>query len=227
MHPHARVFRNLLAAAALAPAVLFAAGSSDHSGYLKDYSQLKPVTDPSGEGLQRWSSVKLSPDTYKAVIIEPVVLYPKPDGSEKVSAETLTAIAAYMTDAVKQHVGQNVKIVDHAGPGVARVSTALTSIDSGKRGLKPYQFVPIALVATTLKRAAVGAPVDAKLFVETEITDSVSGEPLLRVVREGTVKDVPATDAGDKPVTLDLLKPLIDRWAADAARNSTNLVSAK
>ena len=227
MHQPARLFRTLLVAATLAPSALFAAGSGGHSGYLKDYSQLKSVKDGNGEGLQRWSSPKLSPDTYHAVIVDPVVLYPKPDGSEKVSAETLTAIAAYMTDAIKQQVGAQVQVVDAPGPGVARIAAALTSVETGKRGLKAYQFIPVALVATTIKRAAKGAPVDAKLFVETEITDSVSGEPLLRSVREGAVEDLKANQSGDKALTLDVLKPLIDRWAAEAARASTNLVAPK
>lgn len=225
MHKHTRLLRTLLVAATLAPAALFA-GSSD-SGYLKDYSQLKSAKDTNGQSFKRWVSPKLTPDLYKAVIIEPVTLFPEPKGDEKVSAETLASVATYMTEAMKQQLGQNIKLVDQPGPGVARVKTALTAVDSGKRGLKVYQLVPVALVVTTVKRAATGAPVDATLAVETEIADSVSGEPLLRAVREATVKDVPANEAGEKAVTLDVLKPQIDRWAAGAAGNTTTLVAAK
>jgi hypothetical protein len=50
---------------------------------------------------------------------------------------------------------------------------------------------------------------DVKLAVESEITDSKSGAPLARIVRDAKGIEV----KGDEKLTLQLAKPKIDEWA--------------
>jgi len=51
-------------------------------------------------------------------------------------------------------------------------------------GLKPYDLIPIAFVLTAGKEATGRAKHDAKLAAEAETTDSKSGMPLARSVRD-------------------------------------------
>jgi hypothetical protein len=80
-------------------------------------------------------------------------------------------------------------------------------------GLKPYQYVPMAFVVTTAKRAATGAPQRAFIVAEVEGTDSVTGELLAQRVRVGTGERL-AKIAEQDAITLETVKPLLDELAA-------------
>ena len=72
------------------------------------------------------------------------------------SAETLQQILAYSDDAFERSVSQRFRVVDRAGPGVLRIRCAFSGVAAKGEGLKPYQYVPIAFVATMAARAATG-----------------------------------------------------------------------
>ena len=77
---------------------------------------------------------------------------------------------------------------------------------------------------TTASRAVAGAPEEAALFLESEVTDSVSGARLMVEVREGTGEKLKETVAGEKVVTLETLKPLIDRWLQGGVKEATKYI---
>lgn len=193
-----------------------------YSGYLKDYSGLEAYEDAKGNTVMRKTDARLNPQNYKAVLLEKVTLYPAPQPTDAVSADTLEGIAEYADAELRDMVGQQVKLVDKAGPGVATLRLAITGAAPEKEGLKPYQYIPVAFVLTTVKRAATGTPRQAKLMIEAEITDSMTGERLLAAVREGKGK----TLDGDK-VTLESLKPLLSEWMEGAASEIPKFIATK
>ncbi|MCG6900023.1 MAG: DUF3313 domain-containing protein [Gammaproteobacteria bacterium] len=188
------------------------ADERQYSGFINDYSGLQETTDPEGDHFLRMVSPSLTPENYHALIIEKVQFYPQPKPSEKVSQSTLDDIVAYLNTELEARLAEKVQVTDKAGPGVARLRIAVTGVGAKAEDLKPYQFIPIALVLTTAKRAATGTPEDAKLYVEAEVTDSVNGERLLVSVRKGTGEKLKKSVEGEQVVTLDTVKPLIDEW---------------
>ena len=88
---------------------------------------------------------------------------------------------------------------------------ALTAASVNK-DLKAYQLIPVAFVFTMAKRAAGASEYPVKLYVEAELTDSVTGEVLSQMVREAQGIQV----KGNEQVTLAMARPYIDRWK-DAA----------
>ena len=205
-----------------APAPAPAPATTTYSGFLKDYSDLKPYQDALGTTVMRSVNPKLTPQNYKAVMLDKVTLYPAPQPTDAVSAQTLADIAKHADTQLREVVGSQVKIVDTPGPGVARMRVAITGSSVEKEGLKPYQYIPIAFLLTAASRATSGAPHKAKIFTEAEITDSVTGERLLASVREGTGE----TFDGDK-VTVDSLKPLLGKWMAGAANEVPKFIAPK
>jgi hypothetical protein len=186
------------------------------SGYLRDYSRLKEAKDTAGKTIRGWVSPKFTPANYNAILVDPLVFYPEPRPSERVTAEALQQMLAYANDLLKQTLGTRFKVVDGAGPGVARLRVAFTSVAAKGEGLKPYQLVPIAFVATMAKRAAAGgAPQRAAIVAEVEATDSVTGELLGMRVRVGTGERLAKFGEKD-PVTLATVKPLLDEMAGQA-----------
>jgi hypothetical protein len=152
------------------------ADEEKYSGFISDYSGVEKVKGPLGEDIHRMVSPRLTPDNYHALIVEKVQFYPEPKPTEKVSQETLNEIVDYINDQLKVSLANKVELTDQPGPGVARLRLAVTGVGAKVEGLKPYQFIPVALVLTTVKRAALGAPEDAKLYLEAEVSNSVSGE---------------------------------------------------
>ncbi len=185
---------------------------SEGSGFLRDYSSLTETKDAQGKPIRVWVSPKLTPANYDAVLIDPIVYYPEPRPSEQVSAATLKEILAYSDNVFKGRINQQFKVVDRAGPRVLQIRAALTGLAARDEGLKPYQYVPIAFVATMAKRGAAGAPQQAFIVFEIEATDSVTGELLGERVRVGTGERL-ATVADQKVITLDTVKPLVEELA--------------
>ena len=101
------------------------------------------------------------------------------------------------------------------GPGVLQIRGAFSGVAAQGEGLKPYQYVPIAFVATMSARAATGTPQRAFIVAEFEGTDSVTGELLGKRVRVATGERL-AKVAGQQVITLDTVKPLLDELAVGA-----------
>ena len=187
------------------------------SGFLRDYSSLQETRDAGGKTIRAWVSPKLTPANYDAVLLDPLVFYPEPSPGEQVSAQTLQQILTYSNDIYKRSLGERFKVVDRAGPGVLRVRVAFTGVAAQGEGLKPYQYVPLAFVATMATRAAAGTPQRAFIVIETEGTDSVTGELLGMRVRVGTGERLARARVGDQNViTLEAMKPLLDELAEGA-----------
>jgi hypothetical protein len=92
---------------------------------------------------------------------------------------------------------------------------AITGAKDEKAALAPYEYIPIAFVITTAREAAGVRAKDATVYAEAEMLDSVSGEWLGGVVKKGTGEAVTGGKSGQ--MTLEEVKPLLDKWARLAA----------
>jgi hypothetical protein len=199
---------------------------TEDSGFLRDYSSLQWSKGAQGQPVRTWVSPKLTPANYDAILLDPLVFYPEPKPNEQVSAKELQRILTYANDVYRRSLGQRFKVVDRAGPGVVRLRAAFTSVGAQEEGLKPYQMIPMAFVATMAKEAVEGAPQRAFILIEVEATDSVTGELLGERIRVGTGERL-AKVAGKKVITLDTVKPLLDELAAEALPNLERYVKPK
>jgi hypothetical protein len=219
-------------AVVLAAALLGACASGSQvtrggeSGFLRDYSVLQQVQDAQGRTIRAWVSPKLTPERYNALLLDPLVFYPEPRPSVQVSAESLQEILTYSNEVFRRSLSERFKIVNSAGTGVVRIRVAFTGVAAQGEGLRPYQMVPAAFVATMAARSMMGTPQRAFIVVESEATDSVTGELLALRIRVAT-GDRLAPLAGQKVITLQAIKPLLDEMAADVYPNLGQYVRTK
>ena len=201
--------------------------TAEQQGFLKDYNKLQTTKDSGGKEIKAWASPKLTPANYHSLLVEPIVFHPAPQPSERVSAGALKEMLDYSNSALRASIGQRFKLVDRPGPGVARMRVAFSGVGAEGEGLKPYQYIPIALVATMASRAATGgAPQRAFIVVEIEGTDSVSGELLAQRVKVGTGERLKNVKS-EGPLTLESVKPLLDELAAQAFPELSKYVRTK
>lgn len=216
------MFRMIARGASLmALAAAFGAGVSVNalaqdykdSGFLDDYSQLTVQTDSSGVARRMWVSPKFTRANYQKLLLEQISYYPQPQPSDKVPQGSLEDIRGYMTTALSNALRPVVPLATAPGPGVARVQIAITAAGVQGEALKPYDLIPIAFVVHTVSQAAGAGTAHAQLAVESKITDSVTGEVLARLVRGAKGIDL----SSNQSLSLSLVKPTIDEWAASAA----------
>ncbi|MDS1140775.1 DUF3313 domain-containing protein [Pusillimonas sp. SM2304] len=220
------IFLSLFAAALVAGCAT--SSVPKQSGFLPDYSRLHQESTPAGGDRLVYVNPEFTPARYNAIKFDPVVYYPEPQATADMSMDTLTQIRQEMDRSLRKKLGEKVKMVDHAGPGVAHVRIAITAIGAETRALKAYQFIPVALAVTGAKAVAQGGlPRDATIAIESHVTDSVSGEPLYAAVRGGTGERLVDAAQGRGGVQLSSLQPLIDKWTTAAANTVQKYVKGK
>jgi Protein of unknown function (DUF3313) len=160
---------------------------AEHSGFLGDYSQLKPR-----EGYQAqevYVDTKANWKSYSAVYIQSVTMYVS-DASKKPSAEEQKMLTDMLYKSLHDKVAEKFKIADKAGPGVLELRAALTQT-KGARVLLNTVTTVVPQLRTASAVAGLGTDTAALVgtaSMEGELTDSASGERLAAVVdsRAGT-----------------------------------------
>lgn len=213
---------TLLCAAVLALAACSSnrVDPSQYSGFLKDYSRLKPAESISGAPVMRWIDPGLKASQYRKVYIEPSQFYPRPQPTAVISAQTLQAITRYFDDAMRRELGSVLTVVSAPGPGTIVVRPAITAVSTKTEGLKPYEVVPIALVAAAVNTAAGGRDQEVDIAVEAAFLDGANQKVLAQVVRKGTGQ---ALENDTTQLKLENVKPVLDGWASDMRRSVVEL----
>lgn len=219
---------SLLLSTAILVAGCATTSAPKESGFLPDYSRLQKSSAAAGGNRLAYVNPKFTPAHYNAIKLDPVVYYPAPQPTTDISMEALTQIRKEMDKALREKLGAKVKLVDRAGPGVAHVRVAITAVGVETRTLKAYQFIPVALALTGAKAVAQGGlPRDATIAIESQVTDSVSGELLYAAVRGGTGERVVDAAQGRGGVQLTSLQPLIGEWSTAAANAAQKYIKEK
>ncbi|NVZ22519.1 DUF3313 domain-containing protein [Pseudomonas costantinii] len=184
----------------------------EYSGFLSDYSQLKEAKSPSGAEVMRWIDPNLNLNNYSAVYVEATQFYPKPHGTAKIPDSTLNGINTYYNQALKRELVKSLPLANAPGPGVIVVRAAITAVSSKTESLRPYEYVPVALVAAAVSTGAGIRDQETTLGTEAQFLDGASGKVLAQVVRKGTGKPL----SNDSQVMkADDVKAVIDGWASD------------
>lgn len=189
---------------------------SEYSGFLKDYSRLQPAQSVSGEPVMRWIDPGIKAANYSQVFIEPSQFYPRPQPTAVISAQTLQAITRYFNEALRREMGSVMSLAQGPGPQTIVVRPAITAVSTHTEGLKPYEVIPIALVAAAVNTASGGRDQAVDLAVEAAFLDGGTQKVLAQVVRKGSGK---ALENETQQLTLEDVKPVLDGWASDMRKS--------
>jgi hypothetical protein len=154
------------------------------SGFLgNDYSLLTPPTTGSDQqAMLRYVNPSANWASYNKIMIAPVTFWAADDS--KVSAADQQALCNYMYTVMVTDLGKTFAIVDQPGPGVLKVSGALTDAGSAVPVLRSISVVvPQARALSVIKMAATGT----YAFVGSaqgalKVNDSVTGQLLAAAV---------------------------------------------
>ncbi|OCR23501.1 lipoprotein [Pseudomonas syringae] len=184
----------------------------EYSGFLKDYSQLKQEKSPSGADVMRWIDPQLNLAKYTNAYIEPSQFYPKPQATDKIPQSTLQGITRYYDQALKRELGKSLPIAASPGPGTIIIRPAITAVTSKTQGLKPYEVIPIALVAAAVSTASGIRDQETTIATEAAFLDADTNKVIAQVVRKGSGSPLESSAQVMKP---DDVKAVLDGWASD------------
>lgn len=172
----------------------------------------------------RWIDPDVKLSQYSHVYIEPSQFYPQPQATGVISSQTLQSITHYFDAALKRELGKDMPLAAAPGPNTIVVRPAITAVSTRTEGLKPYEVIPIALVAAAVNTAAGGRDQSVEIATEAAFLDGTSKKVLAQVVRKGSGKSL----ENDKTqLTLGDVKPVLDGWAADMRLSYERLKRAK
>jgi Protein of unknown function (DUF3313) len=187
------------------------------SGFLgSDYSLMTPPTEGSDQkAMLRYVSPSVNWGSYNQVLIAPVTFWAADDS--KVSAADQQALCNYTYDQFTKVLGKNFILASQPGPGVLKLSVALTDATSAVPGLRSISVVvPQARALSAIKMVATGT----YAFVGSaqgalKLNDSVSGQLLAAAVDKrvgGTsIKNVDVFQWGDAENAVDYWANLTDQ----------------
>jgi Protein of unknown function (DUF3313) len=197
------------------------------SGFLgNDYSLLTPPAEGSDQqAMLRYTNANTNWSNYNAIIIAPVTFWAVDDS--KVSAADQQTLCNYAYSAFVKEFGKNFIIVNQPGPGVMKLSVALTDATSAVPGLRSISVVvPQARALSAIKMVATGT----YAFVgsaqgSAKLNDSVSGQLLAAWAdkRAGgtSIKNVDVFQWGDAENAIDYWANGLDkRLVALGVQNS-------
>ncbi len=149
----------------------------EFSGFLKDYSQLKPNPNMDGNALTFVNAdEKKNLHKYIVMIVDPVQVYLASDADESKLPEKARGVGArYFHSALVEAVSSAFPVVDQPGPLVLRLRTAIIGVDIGSQ------------IAAADKPANAEEALDhginiGKVGVEMELVDSQTGEQIAAMV---------------------------------------------
>jgi hypothetical protein len=150
------------------------------SGFLgSDYSLLQPGAPGSGqEAMLAYINSSVTWGSYNKVMIEPVTFWA--DNDSKLSSSEQQVLCDYFYNVLQQDLGKNFTIVNESGPGVAKLTVALSDATSATPVLRTISVVvPQAHALNLIKAGLTGTyAFVGSATAEAKLTDSVSGQLL-------------------------------------------------
>lgn len=183
------------------------------TGFLgNDYALMTPPPEGSDQqAMLRYLNPNVNWGSYNKIMIAPVTFWAADDS--KVSAADQQALCNYAYSVMVKDLGKNFILTNQPGPGVMKLSIALTDATSAVPVLRSISVVvPQARLLSAIKKAATGT----YAFVGSaqgaaKLNDSVSGQLLAawadKRVGGTSIKNVDVFQWGDA-------ENAIDYWAA-------------
>src|SRR5271156_4893593 len=201
------------------------------TGFLgNDYSLMTPPAAGSDqEAMLRYINPNASWGSYNKIMIAPVTYWAADDS--KVSAADQQALCNYMYTVLVTDLGKTFVIVDQPGPGVLKVSAALTDATSAVPVLRTVSVVvPQARALRVIKMAAPGSyACVGSAQGAIKFNDSMAGQLMAAAVDKrvggASIKNVDVWQWGDADNAMNYWGNLIDQrlvsWGVQPSSTGT------
>jgi hypothetical protein len=195
------------------PGVKKIAAGQEDSGFLKDYTKLKPVPDLEGAKGYASTDAQKNLRKYIACVVDPVEVYLASDADGAKMTETArSAVSEYFRAALVKSVSSAYPVVEKPGPLVLRLRAAVVGVDLGGE-------VSAEEKAASKETAITHKLNIGKVQVEMELVDSETGEQIAALVdKEKLGESAEITSAMSRDEKWAAAREAFDGWAARVRR---------
>jgi len=169
------------------------------TGFLSDYSQLKPEAEDSKA--LKYVNPQADMKKYKKFILERIIVWLKDDAAYKgIDPDAMKAMTDYFHESLVKELGADYPIVNEPGPDVLRLRIAVTDLVPTKTAMSVIVLaVPFASAAdlaagAATKGGAGSPPYLGRAGIEAEGVDSETLQPVFGYVEERRGKKYDAED---------------------------------
>jgi hypothetical protein len=183
------------------------------SGFLTtDYALLEPIAP--GAARHGYTNPRRKLASYDAILLERITIWRDQDQKEPVESEDFQNVVDDIYTLASREFRKTFALATKAGPGVGRLRIALVALDSPDDKLDVYvsEGEPSKAIADAELPAGI-REFGRSAWVEAEILDSVTKEPIVAVVDR--VRDVIPRSGPIK--TWRELHQALEAWATQAA----------
>ncbi|QKJ23681.1 DUF3313 family protein [Poseidonibacter lekithochrous] len=176
------------------------------NSFIEDTSLLKP--SPTKEGAYSYLKDGINFKDYREVRVSNIPIVKSDKKDETISNTTLDNVSSYFQSSLQYEL--NSALESNAGNKALTVDVAITSLGKEYKDLKLYQYIPVGLALTVIKRGVVGEDKNLVIQIAIKVRDASTNELVAMVVDSDVQKGFPA----DKRITLTDIKPSIDKWVS-------------
>lgn len=160
-------------------------GKAEPSGFLKDYSKLRPAANETEASLVYFAPDKAKFKSYTKILLEPVEVWRGEKSAAKdLDKEDTAYLSQYLWSRANEELKKDYTMVQQPGLGVIRIRIAITEAGKGIPGLDNVTSLhPGSLLVSKGKKQLSGTEaLVGAASVEMEATDSQTGELLAAAV---------------------------------------------
>ena len=172
-----------------------------HTGFLSDYSQLKPEAEDSKA--LKYVNPQADMKKYNKILLEKIIVWLKDDADYKgIDPDAMKAMTDYFREAIVRELGSDYPLVTEPGPDVLRLRIAVTDLVPTKTAVTvlvlvtPYATVADLASGAASKGGAGSAPYLGRAGIEVEGIDSVTLQQVFAYVEERYGKKYDAENPG-------------------------------
>jgi hypothetical protein len=175
-----------------------AGAAGGYSGFLDDYSGLRPDADRPGAMVHRAEGASLA--KYGKVAIAPIEIWLAPDSPYKgISPDELKLIADQFRVQLRKALEPDYPVVESPGPDVLGLRLAIANVRMAKKERSLLNYTPVGFAVYTVKDAAGANVALSDATIEAELIDSASGKRLGILVdqQKTTARGAPSWESLD------------------------------
>jgi hypothetical protein len=183
-----------------------------YSGFLNNYSRMKPERSASGVPVLRWTSSSFKTSDYDSIYITPVTFWPEIPILEQAEKDKLQAILDYTNTKLRQSLKSSVPVVDKPGTRTLTLRPAITAVDLQKQGLNVWEIMPVSVLIAGVQYLTGYRTLDVTFYFEIEVSDSLTHIPLITAIRRSQSATI---SNSHKKLTVGEAKETIDELVND------------
>lgn len=195
--------------------------TAEKQGFLGNYKELE--ADKKYEGAMTWVATDANFKNYNSVMVAPVTVLSgvESGGMSANQKALLQEMAQYLTKGYRDAIRNSgsYQLADAAGPNTMRLDLQVSAVAVNSDDMKFYQFIPVALVLTGIKRA-IDSGAAVRILGEGKLVDSQSNKTLLKGMNLVKGKEIKTSAA---ELTFADVKPSLDLYIKNFSERLTAL----